>query len=100
MILVLGSVQIQPGHMEEALRVSQAHVDRSRAEPGCLEHGVHRSHDQPDRLVFVERWADAAALQAHFGVPASRQFVKALSALAAAPPSMQVYDATLLPVRG
>lgn len=99
MLLVLGSVQIQRDHMDEASRVSQAHVERSRAEPGCLERGVHRSHDQPDRLVFLKRWAAAAALQAHLGVPASRRFAKALFALAAAPLSMQVY-ATLLPVRG
>lgn len=100
MILVLGSVRIQPGQMDEALRLSQAHVGRSRAEPGCLEHGVHRSHDQPDRLVFVERWADAAALQAHFRVLASRRFVEALTALAVAPPSMQLYGATPLPAPG
>jgi hypothetical protein len=55
---------------------------------------------KPDRLVFVERWADAAALQAHFRVPASRRFVEALTALAVAPPSMQLYGATPLPAPG
>jgi quinol monooxygenase YgiN len=32
----------------------------------------------PLRLVFVEQWADRAALSAHFAVPASRDFVRAL----------------------
>lgn len=47
--------------------------------------------------MFVEQWADRAALLAHFAVPASRAFVKAAGALAAAPPSLEIYDAT--PVR-
>lgn len=97
MILVLGSVDIRPEHLDQALQLSQEHVTRSRTEPGCLEHGVHRSHEHPHRLVFVERWADMEALEAHFRVPASRQFVKAMAALAKAPPAMTLYDATPLP---
>ena len=45
------------------------------------------------RLVFLEHWADADALRAHFAVPASREFVNELSSLAAAPPEMDIYDA-------
>ncbi len=97
MILVIGHVDIRPQHLTQALQLSQDHVRRSRAEPGCLEHGVHRSHEQPDRLVFIERWADTAALRAHFRVPASRQFVKSLAALASTAPAMRLYDATELP---
>jgi quinol monooxygenase YgiN len=45
-------------------------------------------------LVFVEEWADQAALQQHFKVAESRVFAKELSALAAEPPSMVIYNAT------
>jgi quinol monooxygenase YgiN len=48
------------------------------------------------RLVFVERWADRNALLAHFAVPASRDFVKALQPLAAASTTLEIYDATQL----
>ena len=34
------------------------HVRRSRTEPGCLFHAVHRDVEEPLRLVFVERWVD------------------------------------------
>ena len=97
MILVVGSVIVQPGRLEEALALSLEHVLRSRAEPGCITHGVHQDAENPQRLVFVEEWADAAALQVHFRVPASRQFGKALGALAVEPPTMQVFQAE--PVR-
>ncbi len=100
MIIVLGQIKVQPTKLSQALEVSQAHVLRSREEPGCLAHGVHVSHDEPDTLVFVERWRDMGALMAHFQVPESRQFVKAVSALAEAAPVMEIFDASPVPLPG
>jgi len=96
MIVVLGSVVARADTFDKVLALSQAHVARSRGEPGCLSHAVHRDTEQPLRLVFVEEWADAAALAEHFRVPASHGFVKALSALLSEPPRLTVYDATLM----
>lgn len=96
MILVIGSVTALPGRYQEALALSQEHVARSRTEPGCLAHAVHRDTENPDRLVFVEEWLDQGSLQQHFKVPASRAFAKALAALSSQPPSMTVYDAAKL----
>ena len=94
MIIVLASVLLQPGRLDEALVLSRQHVARSRSELGCLAHAVHRDTEDAQRLVFVERWADRAALAAHFQVPASRAFVKALSGLASGPPQMTLYEAS------
>lgn len=100
MILVLGSVVAQEGRLAEALALSQEHVARSRAEPGCLAHAVHQDTENPLRLVFVEQWADQAALWEHFKVPASRSFAKALGAIAAQAPDMALFDATPVPMPG
>lgn len=93
MILVLGHVTARPEHFDEVLRLSQEHVARSLAEPGCLAHAVHRDTENPLRLVFVEKWADMAALQVHFRVPASREFGKALATMASEQPGLELYDA-------
>ncbi len=97
MILVLGSAHVQPGRLDEALAISHAHVQRSRTEPGCIAHAVHIDGEDAQRLVFVEQWADMAALQAHFRVPASREMARSLAALCTAPPAIQLFDATALP---
>jgi len=94
MILVLGSVVARQGRVAEALELSQAHVARSRAEPGCLAHAVHQDAENPCRLVFVEQWASQEALWEHFKVPASGAFVTALAGMATEKPQMAVYDAT------
>jgi len=96
MIVVTGSVLARQDTQDEILRLSLEHVHRSRREPGCLSHAVHSDCEDPLRLVFVERWADRNALLAHFAVPASRDFVKALQPLAAASTTLEIYDATQL----
>ena len=39
-----------------------------------------------------QHWADRAALDAHFAVPASADFVRRISALATEPPSIDVHE--------
>jgi quinol monooxygenase YgiN len=57
---------------------------------------VHLDCEDPLRLVFIEQWADRTALLAHFAVPASRDFVRALQKLASAATTIELYDATRL----
>ena len=83
MIVVTGSVVARQDTFDEVRRLSLEHVHRSRSEPGCISHAVHVDCENALRLVFIEQWADRAALLAHFAVPASRDFVKALQPLAA-----------------
>jgi quinol monooxygenase YgiN len=98
MVLVTGSVVARADRVDEALLLSREHVLRSRAEPGCVAHAVHRDAENPARLVFVEQWVSQAALWAHFKVPASRAFVQALAAMAREAPSIAVYEATAVAV--
>ena len=97
MVIVTGTATIRPDALDRAIAVSLEHVRRSRAEPGCIEHGVHQRADDPLTLFFFERWADQDAISAHFKVPESREFVTALGALTTKPPSMTIYDATPRP---
>jgi quinol monooxygenase YgiN len=100
MVIVLGSVLVQEAHLAEALALSQQHVTRSRAEPGCIAHAVHRDTQNPLRLVFVEQWASQGALWEHFKVPASRSFAKALAGVSTERPSMTLYEATAIQTPG
>jgi quinol monooxygenase YgiN len=96
MIVVTGSVTARQDSFEQARKLSLEHVRRSRTEPGCISHAVHIDCENPLRLVFIEQWADRAALLAHFAVPASRDFVRALQPLASEATTIQLYDATKL----
>ena len=96
MIVVTGSVTARADSFSEVRKLSLEHVHRSRAEPGCISHAVNIDCENPLRLVFFEQWADRAALPAHFAVPASRDFVRSLQALAESATTIELYDATRL----
>lgn len=93
MIIVTGHVITNAENRAAIEAEGVAHCRRSRAEPGCIAHNCHWDVENPDRLVFVEKWADAAALMTHFAVPESGAFVKAVTALSAEPPVLDIFRA-------
>lgn len=99
MLIVTGSIAARADTFDALRQASLEHVARSRAEPGCLEHGVAVDANDGLRLVFFERWADRAALDAHFKVPASRAFAAQAGQLAARPPDLALYEASKLSLR-
>ena len=90
MVIVIGSIVGTDETIDELIRLSLEHVRRSRTEPGCLSHAVSRDVENDLRLVFVERWADRDALDAHFAVPASGAFVDQATTMAAEPPTIEI----------
>lgn len=64
-ITVVAHWRIREGHLDDVL----AHVAELRTasldEPGCLAYAVFRSVDATDELLLVERYRDAAAVDAH-----------------------------------
>lgn len=94
MVIVIGSITVQTESLADALKISQEHVARSRAEPGCISHAVHTDSENPNRLVFVERWESMSALEQHFQVPASGEFITRLGSLTSAAPEMNIYQSS------
>ena len=93
MIIITGSAAIRPEHFADALTLGIKHSARSRAEPGCVAHNCHVDAEDPNRIVFVEEWADIAAVKTHFAVPESREFVRQMDALADGAPQMKIFEA-------
>ncbi len=98
MIIVLGSVVARPESFEALRKASLEHVQRSRAEPGCLSHAVHVDSENPLKLVFVEKWSDAAALGLHFKIKGSIDFAGQARALSAGAPVIEIFEAVAVRV--
>ena len=100
MIIVTGAIHATEDHFAEMLAASLEHCRRSRTEPGCIAHNVHRDCEDPCRLVFLEYWDSAEALKAHFAVPAARAFVAYAREHAAEPPEVNVLKAERVEMTG
>lgn len=92
MLMVTGSVEGRPDTIDRILELGLAHVRRSRLEPGCLLHSIHRDVENELRVVFIERWDDAKTLEDHFHEQASREFVRQVAALAVRPPEISIFE--------
>ena len=84
MLVVVGSITARPDTFEALRQAGLEHTARSRAEPGCISHGLHVDCENPLRLFFYEEWADRAALDVHFAQPGSLDFMRAVRDLSAA----------------
>jgi quinol monooxygenase YgiN len=85
MIVVTGRVQVPADGRERFIEVATEMCSRSRAEEGCGGYRVYADLEQPDRYVFVEEWADDAALQRHFSRPHTGTFLADLGPLLGGP---------------
>ena len=66
MLYLISTAHLRPGTRDVCLVHAPAVIAASLQDAGCLSYDVHMSLSDPDRIVFIERWADRAALDAHF----------------------------------
>ncbi|MGP1353221.1 MAG: putative quinol monooxygenase [Parasphingopyxis sp.] len=88
---MIGSAKSRPEYCAEVRSLALEHVRRSRAEPGCIDHQVSIDCEDDLRFVFVEHWQDTDALEAHFALASSREFVRQISSMLSEPPKMAIY---------
>ena len=69
MIHLIATITIRPGSLEAVIAAAKPCLEGTRAEAGCISYELFQSVEDPEKLVFVERWTDRAALTAHFHAP-------------------------------
>jgi len=93
MIIVEGWVRVRPSDVERLRGSAAAMVRDTRAEPGCLAYAFAEDLAEPGVLRVIERWADEAALAAHFATPHMAAFNQALATAAIQGADIKVYGA-------
>lgn len=69
MLYVIATLTIQPGSLDKVVAAARPCIEATRKEPGCISYDLNMDVTDNTRLVFVERWKDRAALEAHFNAP-------------------------------
>lgn len=98
MIIITGTVALDPAKRDEALKLGCEHSARSRTEDGCVSHNCYIDAEDENRMHFFEQWRDMEVVKAHFAVPESGAFVSQVAALASSPPKIAIYQAE--PIKG
>jgi len=93
MVIVAGTLELDPDQREAFLAGRIDGMRTSRAEPGCLEYTLSADPTDPGRVMLFERWARQEDLDAHL---AALRALPASPGTAVAPKaaSIFVYDVT------
>lgn len=69
MIIVIGRAEVEPQAIAQLRPALDAMMRATWDESGCLSYSMAVESESEGVITVVERWADEAALQAHFASP-------------------------------
>ena len=69
MLLLTAFLECAEENRETLRSAAAACAKQTREEPGCLEYRFYEDIENPGKFVFVERWRDEHALDAHLASP-------------------------------
>jgi len=68
-IIIAGTVDVDPEQRDAALEAGLPHMRATRAQKGCLDYSWNADLLTPGRIYVFERWDNQADLQTHFSGP-------------------------------
>lgn len=93
MVIFIGKARVRADALDGVLAACRDMVARTTGEPGCIEYNGHQLIGDPQTIVFVEKWASRADMDAHLAAPHTQAFLSAIAAAVEAPPTLESFDA-------
>jgi quinol monooxygenase YgiN len=92
MIAVIAKIPVKPDAKDEAIEEVKALMAKVAEEEGTLHYTVNIDKNNPDTLVFIERYKDMDALGVHGSTPYFQEFMGKSMSFTAGPPEIVVLD--------
>lgn len=95
MISVIATLPIKEDKMDEAVEAIRELVNEVAKEEGTLSYTLNRNSKNPNTLVFMERYTDKDALNAHSATPHFKAFFAKSGVLLSGKPEIQILEEIL-----
>lgn len=100
MIVVAGTIHLDPAKKAEATAAAIEMMKATRAEPGNIEYAFTWDLAEEGLVRVFEQWQDQAALDAHFDAPHMKAFIGKMGSLGIQGMDVKKYEiARVGPVR-
>jgi quinol monooxygenase YgiN len=91
--LTVVTMRFETSQPEALAAVLAKYVVLSRGHDGCRNIDLCGSVTRPGRFLVIEKWASAAARQAHFDSPTMVEMAEACRSLLTGPPDLDLFEA-------
>jgi quinol monooxygenase YgiN len=91
-IVTVLEISAADGKSDELIALLRQHLGDTRARQGCEWLTVHQDHDDPNKIVLIERWARRADDDAYREWRAGPGAIKDIGPLVGGPPSIRYFD--------
>jgi len=92
MLVIAGTVTIDPARREEAMTAAVVMMEETRREPGNLAYVFSGDFESEAVVHIFEHWESQEALDAHFAAPHMAKFQKTLAGLGLQDMSVQKFQ--------
>ena len=92
MVIVMGTVKLDPAKLEGAKPAMARMVAASRAEPGCIAYAYAQDLLDPATMHVAEQWRDREALKEHFAAPHMAEWRGAMGSLGLSGRDLKVFE--------
>jgi len=95
LIIIAGTITIDPDKVEAALAAVAPMMVATQAEEGCMEYVFSADPLLPGCLRVFEQWENEDALRAHFQSPHMAEFQSVMGGFGVTDASVQRYDGAI-----
>ncbi len=92
MIIVSGTLRLDPADLEPAMALGATMAAASLAEEGCNAYGFWQHPEDPTLVRIFEEWESQEAVDLHFATPHMAEFMAGLGQLKVSDMDLHKYD--------
>jgi quinol monooxygenase YgiN len=90
--MITAKVYIKQGSEEKFITAAKMMIENSNKEEGCLGYMLYQDPYDGTNFIFVEKYKNQAAIDAHFAAPYFKDFGTIISDMTSKPMEIKIYD--------
>ncbi len=90
--MILAKVFIKPGSEADFITAAQVMITNSNKEEGCTSYTLYQDPYEKTDFIFVERYKNQAAIDAHFATPYFKEFGTTIGNMTSKPTEIKIID--------
>jgi len=90
--MITAKVFIKAGRESDFISAAKMMITNSNKEEGCLGYMLYQDPYEKTNFIFVERYKNQAAIDAHFATPYFKEFGTKISDMTSKPMELKIFD--------